>query len=133
MSWDIEGAVRDALRADAAVSALVGQRVHFGVPSSPEWPLITVQRVGGGDDPGDAPIDRPLVQIDCYGAERNKTQARAIADAVRDWARSIRRATDLNAEVAAYGIDVESDLWAPDAADRPRYVITASVMSRAAA
>jgi hypothetical protein len=127
---DIEGAVRTALRADTAVAALVGTRVLFGVPSNATWPLIVVRRVGGGDDLGEAPIDLPLLQIDCWGAERNKAQARAVADAVRDWCRSIRRATDLNTEVTAYGINVESDLWAPDDTDRPRYVLTASVMSR---
>jgi hypothetical protein len=130
---DVEGAVRDALRDDTGVTALVGQRVHFGIPSNPTWPLITVRRAGGGDDQGEAPIDLPLVQIDCWGAERNKTQARAVADAVREWARSVRRATDLNTEVTAYGVTVESDLWAPDPSDRPRYAITAQVMARAAA
>lgn len=129
---DIEGGVRDHLREDTAVAALVGTRVFFGVPENATWPLITVQRVGGGDDSGDAPLDQPLVQIACWGAMRNKSQARAVADAVRAWARSIRRATDLNTEVTAYGAVVESDLWAPDDTDRPRYVITASVMSRAA-
>jgi hypothetical protein len=130
---DVEGGIRDHLRADAGVSAIVGTRVLFGVPSNAEFPLVTVQRVGGGDDPSEAPIDLALVQIDCWGAERNKSQARALADAVREWARSIRRATDLNEEVTAYGAVVESDLWAPDATDRPRYSITAQVMARAAA
>lgn len=131
MSWDIEGGIRTHLLATAAITALVSTRVHFGVPSNPTFPLITVQRVGGGDDPGDAPLDLPLVQIDCWGAERNKTQARAVADAVRTWARSIRRATDLDTEVTAYGVNVESDIWAPDGSDRPRYSLTCSVMSRA--
>lgn len=133
MSLDIEGAIRTHLRADAGVSALVGQRVHFGVPTSPTWPLVTIRRVGGGDDPGEAPVDLPLVQIDCWGAERNKSQARAVADAVRAWARSIRRATDLDTEVTAYGVTVESDLFAPDPTDRPRYSLTCQVMSRATA
>ena len=131
MSLDIEGGVRTALRADSGVSALVGQRVHFGIPTNPTFPLVTVRRVGGGDDPGEAPLDLPLVQIDCWGAERNKTQARAVADAVRAWARSIRRATDLDTEVTAYGVNVEADLFVPDPSDRPRYSLTVSIMSRA--
>lgn len=129
---DIEGGVRDHLRSYSPVTALVGQRVHFGVPDNATWPLITVQRVGGGDDPSEAPIDLPLVQIDCWGAERNKTQARAVANAVRKWARSVRGATALNADCIAYGVRVEADLWAPDPADRPRYSITALVTARAA-
>lgn len=127
---DVEGGVRDALRDDDAVAALVGTRVYFGVPSSPTWPLIVVQRVGGGDDPSEAPIDLSLVQIDCYGATANKSQAWAVAAAVRAWARTVRRATALNTEVTAYGVNIESVLWAPDAADRPRYSLTALVMAR---
>lgn len=129
---DVEGGVRDALRDDAGVSALVGTRVYFGVPTSAVWPLITITRVGGGDDPADVPLDLGLLQIDCWGAERNKAQAWAVAAAVRSWARSIRRATDLNTEVTAYGVTVESVIWAPDETDRPRYSITALVTARSA-
>lgn len=130
---DVEGGIRDALRGDAGVSALVEGRVYFGVPNSvATWPVVTVQRVGGGDDPGEAPIDLALVQIDCWGAERNKSQAWAVAAAVRSWAQSVRRATALNEEVTAYAVTVESVLWAPDGADRPRYSITALVMARSA-
>ena len=129
---DVEGGVRDALRADTAVDALVDGRVFFGVPENATWPLVTVQRVGGGDDPGEAPIDLALVQIDCWGAMRNKSQAWAVAAAVRSWAQSVRRATALTEEVVAYGVTVQSVLWAPDPADRPRYVITAAVMARSA-
>lgn len=130
---DIEGAIRTALRADSGVSAIVAQRVHFGVPTNPTWPLVTVQRVGGGDDPSEAPIDLPLVQIDCWGAERNKAQARALADAVRAWCRTIRTATDLDTITTVYGVNVDSDIWTPDATDRPRYSITCSVMCRTTA
>lgn len=130
---DIEGGVRTHLRATAGITALVGQRVYFGVPDDPTYPLITVQRIGGGDDPGDAPLDLPLLQIDVWGAGRNKAQARAVADAVRVWARSIRRATDLDGTTTAYGVTVESDIWAPDPSDRPRYTITCSLLSRTTA
>lgn len=133
MSLDIEGGVRTHLRATAAISALVGQRVYFGVPSNPTWPLITVQRVGGGDDPGEAPLDLPLVQIDCYGAERNKIQARAVADAVRAWAKGFRRVTALGNGTSVYGFEVEDDRSLPDGTDRPRYTITLSALSRATA
>ena len=128
---DVEGGIRDALRADTGMDALVDGRVFFGVPENATWPLVTVQRVGGGDDPGEAPIDLALVQIDCWGAMRNKSQAWAAAAAVRSWAQSVRRATALNTEVTAYSVTVESVLWAPDPADRPRYSVTALVMARA--
>jgi hypothetical protein len=67
---DVEGGVRTFLRANAGVAAIVGQRVFFGVPkgaTEATFPLVTVSRVGGGDDFSDVPIDVALVQIDCWG------------------------------------------------------------------
>lgn len=133
---DVEGAVRDHLRA-AAIDDL-GSRVYFGVPDGePTFPLATVQRVGGGDDPGEAPIDLALIQITVWGRQdarghTDKAQARAVADDVRTVLHNLRRGTALTEDVIAYGAAVESDLWAPDPTDRGRYVITALITARAA-
>lgn len=134
MTWpDVEGGVRDYLRADSAVSALVGTRVFFGVPKQAKFPLITVRRIGGPQDPSEAPLDLPLVQIDVWGEGNNKAQAHAVCAAVRDALDAIRSATSLNAGVVAYGANVENVTWFPDPADdRPRYVLTAQVTARAA-
>lgn len=133
---DVEGAVRDHLRAQNISN--LGTRVFFGVPDgSPTYPLATVQRVGGGDDPGEAPIDQALLQVDVWGrldpaGHTDKAQARAVADDVRAAFHAIRGATALTATVTAYGAAVEADLWAPDPAGRGRYSITVLVTARAA-
>lgn len=134
MSWpDPEGGLRDYLRANAGVVALVVQRVFFGIPDNPVWPLITVSRVGGGDDLSEAPIDVALLQVDCWADGRNKAQAHAVASAVRDALAAIRGAVAVNGTTVLYGAVVESVLFAPDPADaRPRYAITAQVTARAA-
>lgn len=133
---DVEGAVKACLVA----ANVCGGRVFFGVPSpvtESTFPLATVQRVGGGDDPGEAPLDLALIQIDVWGRKdaaghTDKAAARAEANAVRTALGEIRGATALSPTVTAYGAAVESDLWAPDPSDRGRYVITALVTARAA-
>jgi hypothetical protein len=140
---DVEGGVRDYLRAHASVSALVGTRVFFGIPAAPTFPLITVTRVGGTDDTSEATIDQALVQIDCWGRlyadtdpthkGGDKAQCDAVRRAVRRAFRDIRTATALNASTVAYGARVESDPFRPDPdSDRPRYAVTASITARAA-
>lgn len=140
---DVEGGVRAFLRADAGVVALVAQRVFFGVPDEPTWPLVTVQRVGGGDDFSEAPIDQALVQIDCWGRlysdtdptkkHGDKAQARAVANAVRAALHEIRSDTTSFVGCVLYGATVNADLFAPDPDnDRPRYSLLASVSARAA-
>lgn len=140
---DVEGGIRDYLRGHASVSALVGTRVFFGIPATPTFPLVVVQRVGGADDPSEAAIDQAVIQIDCWGrlyadsdpthVGGDKAGCDAIRRAVRKALRDIRTATALNASVVAYGARVESDPFRPDPdSDRPRYAITASVTARAA-
>lgn len=137
MSWpDVEAGVRDYLKADAGVAAIVSTRVFYGVPRggtgdlAAQLPLITVRQVGGVEDPSEAPIEQALVQIDCWG--RSHTAAVAVRNAVRDALASIRGATQLNAEVVGYGAQVESVLFTPDPSDVPRYSVTALVTARAA-
>jgi hypothetical protein len=131
---DVEGAVRDYLRAQGVCDG----RVYFGVPDgTPTYPLATVQRVGGGDDTSEAPLDLALIQITVWGRQdarqhTDKAEARTEANAVRDALYGIRRATALTASVIAYGAAIESDLWAPDPSDRGRYILTALIPARAA-
>lgn len=137
MSWpDVEGAVRDHLRNDPTVAGLVGQRVFFGVPLdangnvTSQLPLVTVQRVGGGDDDSEAPVDQALIQIDCWAASRNKAQAHQVASAVRTALTEIR--TVPVGSTVLHGATVESVIWAPDPKDHPRYSLTALVSATAA-
>lgn len=133
---DVEGALRIFLRANAGVAAIVGQRVFFGVPKNAveaTFPLVTVQRVGGGDDEGEAPIDLALVQIDAWGGldasgNGKKSEAAALMSAIRNALFAIRARTALSSTVDAAGISVQSVVWLPDPDnDRPRYSVTAEV------
>ncbi len=128
--------MRTWLRAGTEVSAIVGARVFFGVPRDAKessFPLVTVRRVGGGQDTGDAPVDRALIQVDCWGsidASGNgvKATATALVNAVRQRLEAV--GTDLTPISGAvlHEAAVESVLWLPDPDnDRPRYVVTAEV------
>lgn len=133
---DVEGGLRAWLRTRSEVTAIVGQRVFFGVPkgaTEATFPLVVVQRVGGGDDGGESPVDVALVQIDCWGSfdasgNGRKAEARALVNAVRSALHDIRTRTTLTTGVDVFGANVEADIWAPDPDnDRPRYVLTAEV------
>lgn len=130
---DVEGGVRDYLRTQNVCAG----RVYFGVPTGTvTYPLCTVQRVGGGDDGSEAPIDGALIQIDVWGrvdaaGHTDKAEARTAANAVRAALYAIRGRTALNASCIAYGAAVEADLWAPDPTDRGRYSLTVLVTARA--
>lgn len=129
---DVEAGVRQYLRTDVDVQAQVSQRVFFGVPrESPTFPLITVLRAGGGDDPSEAPIDNAVLTINCWGST-SKAQAWAVAMSVRRALRKIRAKTLLTSGVYAHGAVVDGVIWAPDPADdRPRYIVTALVTATA--
>ncbi len=131
-AWpDTEGALRDLLRADSGVSALAGNRVFFGLPAPVKFPADVVRRAGGGQDPGETPIDRPLVMIDCWGIPGDKAGAHAITAAVRDALSNIRSATTQGATVL-YGANVIGAVFVPDPeTDQPRYSLTVDVTARA--
>ena len=134
---DIEGGLRDWYRTLPSVTALAGQRIFTnGFRPSTAMPAAVILRVGGGDDPGEAPIDQPLVQLDIRGAE--KADAWELTRVLVAELRSIRRRTVLRAAtgdtpaVIAHGAVIESVIWLPDPSDQPRYVVTAAVTASAA-
>lgn len=130
---DVEGGIRDYLRANTGVAALVGTRVFFSIPDAPTWPLIVVREIGDTDDPSEAPIVATLIQIDCWADRRNKASANAVKRAVRAALYPIRSATALNAGTVAYGAEIVGGGFLPDPADdRPRYTLTVNVTARAA-
>jgi hypothetical protein len=133
---DVEGALRAYLRADAGVSALVGQRVFFDVPRSTRessYPLITVARVGGGTDASDVPIDLALISIDVWGTldasgNGDKAGATAVVNAVRSALEAMNGRTTLSAGVDAFGAQEAGVVWLPDPDNgRPHYTVTAEV------
>lgn len=135
-AWpDVEGALRTYLRNDTGLAALVDRRVFFGVPQDPtRFPLVTIQRIGGGQDPSaDVPIDLAVVQVDAWGNPRRKDEAYGVMAAIRTALEAIRGRTQLDTGVTAFGAEVETVLFAPDPADdRPRYSATVLVTAIAA-
>lgn len=136
-TWpDPEGAVRTRLRADAGVTAIVGQRVFFGIPKDADestFPLVVVSRVGGGQDGSDAPVDVALLQVDCWGSiDASGNGRKAEAQALVNSARAALEAMGIDQPIVAgtqlHGANVESVLWLPDPDNaRPRYALTAEV------
>lgn len=133
---DIEGALRTWLRAQSPITALVGQRVFFGVPKGATevtFPLITVQLVDASDDASEAPLTQALVQFDVWGSidesgNGKKAETTVVVNTLRSVLRTVRGRTALTASVAAFGIDAVGIGWSPDPDnDRPRYVVTAEV------
>jgi hypothetical protein len=130
---DIEKGLRAYLRADPDVTALVNSRVFFGVPrKDPIFPLITVSRIGGGEDRSEADVDVAVYSVSCWG-NSSKQEALDVANAVRKALRKIRGRTALAPGVIAFGATVDTVLWRPDPADdRPRYIVTGQVTAIAA-
>jgi hypothetical protein len=129
---DVEEGVRQFLRDDTDVNAIVSRRVFFGVPKeSPQFPLVTVRRVGGGDDSSEAAVDLAVLSINCWGGS-TKTSAWSAASAVRRSLRKIRSKTLLTPGVYAHGTTVDGVIWSPDPEDaRPRYIVTVRVTATA--
>jgi len=135
---DIEGALRTWLRTQTDLTALIGNRVFFGVPkgaAEASFPLVTVQLVDSRDDGSEAPVSLDLVQFDVWGSldtsgNGKKAEATSVVNALRSVCRQVRGRTALTATVAAFGIEIVGVAWAPDPDDdRPRYVVTAEVTS----
>lgn len=136
-AWpDVEGALRTWLRTQTDVTTIVGNRVFFGIPRKAietTFPLVSIERVGGGADLSEAPVDLALIQIDCWGSLNTngdplKATATTLVNAVRASLESVTTRTTLTTGVDVFGINVESVVWAPDPDnDRPRYAITAEV------
>ena len=128
---DIEGALREWLRADADIQAVVGTRVFFGIPrnSSSAFPCIMITRIGGGQMTGDAPVDNALMQFDVYGelAEEGggRLQVTTAALALRKTLSKIVGRTRLNSTVVCFDPRVSVQVFSPlPGDDRPRVLIT---------
>lgn len=129
---DVEGGLRTWFRAQSDITSVVSSRVFFGVPDGVTFPIITLQRIGGGPQRGEAPLDDALIQIDCWGGIGNKAQAWAVTAAVLAVLESMTP-QELASGVYGYGASVDSVNFFPDPSDgRSRYVVTATVTVRSA-
>ena len=95
--------IRDALVADAGVTALVGQRVSPILKAQDTTlPAITLQRISivpQNHLTGDGDLDYGRVQLDVWAT--TYVEARSVADACRT-------------ALAAYQLELESDDYDPD-------------------
>lgn len=125
---DVEGGCRTWLRTLPAVTSVVDQRVWFAVPDDADeddYPLVLVQRVGGGDDPSEAVVDQCMLQLTVVGARRGKAVAAALALTLRAELKAIRAATAWGSDVVCHRASVESMIPTIDPGDsRPRYNLT---------
>ncbi len=138
---DPEGDFRTWLRSLASVQAVVGGAVKprgwFQVPDDADetdYPLVTVERIGGTDDTSDAAIDTPLFQVTVVGERRGKQVAASLAATIRSELRALRWAPPTTWGASLHlGSNVESSAYLADPIDsRPRYVLTVSAQLTAA-
>lgn len=135
---DAEGAVRTWARANATITA-VAEGVFFAIPENygGSWPLLTLARVGGAPELAIAPVDRALIQFDCWGPpskqEAGKYLAASLAAAVVTAARQLVNPTSMGTDVAGMGAEVElGPVWSPDPeTDQARYVVDVAFYLRA--
>lgn len=72
---ELQKAIHDALVADAAVGALVGDRIYDGVPSNAEFPYVSFgvsQQVTDDMDCIDG--EQQYLQIDAWGRSQGRTR-----------------------------------------------------------
>ncbi len=123
---DVEGAVRAYLRTDSpAVTAVFGQRVFFGVDDPSEYPVCTVQRIGGGLDTLEGLQDLALLQIDVWGNVHDKATAFDGISVVLEAMNALSRYT--HGSTLLLGANVQSWAFLPDEGERSRYSATVQV------
>lgn len=119
---DVELVTVTFLKAQAAISSLVGTRVYTVVPNSPTWPLLRVVRIGGGPlSSYPLHLDQALLQIDAYGG--SKYEARTLVETVKAELAEIQLASHSGAVVT--GANFGTTRYLPDSTfdpARPRYV-----------
>lgn len=128
---DIEGAMRDWLRTDPGLTALIDKRVFFGVPRDSEdaFPCIMITRIGGGERSGDAPMDQPMLQLDVYGKKADqpgggRRTTTLVALELRKALSRMRGRTRLNDDVVGWDARVTTQVYSPlPGDDRPRIMI----------
>lgn len=127
MQPDVEALTCNYLRRRTDIAALVGLRVYTALPPDPQWPLITITRIGGGPDAWPYRLDQARLQIDCWAD--TKAQAHDLARTAQTalWAMpDVSHATGTVTHVAPDG----PFLWLPDdtyPTPKPRYLFGVTV------
>jgi hypothetical protein len=124
---DAEAVVGWWLRSKSVASG----RVYSSIPTTPTFPLIVVERVGGSPAVRER-LDRARIQLSIWG--NSKSEARDLADAARLALLDLEGQSVLisnGAPVNAFVTAVEDDLslfWSPDpVSDRDRYIFGVAI------
>jgi hypothetical protein len=129
---DAEGAVRAWARANAAIAAAFTGGIYFGPPEGTVmFPLVRLQRVGGGPVPGDTPLDDAAISFLVWGS--SKAQAAAAVMVLASEVQSMTCGTAMGSGAVGLGARVTlGPVWSPDPdTDRPRYLLDANFSIRA--
>lgn len=113
---ELELAVYDRLRADAAVSALVGTRIHPNVlPAGSTLPAITYFRVSAtrvGALGADSGLAQARMQVSCWAS--TNLGMTALAKAVRDALKRLAPGAYSGVTIEAIFQDDGPDIYEPD-------------------
>lgn len=129
MSIDIEALVATFLRGQTAVTDITLDRVYTDLPHQRVYPLVLVNRTGGGSLYRDW-LEAAEVEISAYGGTHKLAYTLAsacmsIMAAAMVGAHAEGVVTKVKAETVAYNPDVESA--DPQGHARPRYTVSATV------
>lgn len=127
---DVMGDLRTWLRAHDYLDSVDG-RVFFRIPVSPTYPLVRLYRAGGGNQPGEVPLEDVQVGIDIWADDY--ATVTAVGNAVKAALHQMLPDTALGAGTVGLNADVIGDIDAPDPdTGKPRKVLTAVLTVRAA-
>lgn len=128
---DVMGDLRSWLRAHANLASISG-RVFFRIPDDPTFPLIRIYRAGGGNQPGEVPIEDVYVGIDVWGGSYDEVTT--LANGVKAALHLMLPDTLLGSTTVGLNADVTGEIDTPDPdTGRPRKTLTALLTVRAAA
>lgn len=97
---ELQGAIITRLRADADVAAIVGSRVYDIPPAKAPLPLISIGPTGyQSHDITCMTSGTVTLQIDAWSEQRNLSEIRQLADAIRSALRDWHPALAVNALV----------------------------------
>jgi hypothetical protein len=133
---DIEAILSTYLRGQTSVSDLVADRVYTDLPHTRSYPLVLVNRIGGGYLTGQPHwLESAVMSIQCYGGTHKQAQGLAstvmaamdsgLRGAYPEGCVTTVKETDL-----AY--DSDADLSSEEGHSRPRFVLTATVIAHPA-
>ncbi|MRG53994.1 DUF3168 domain-containing protein [Phyllobacterium sp. SYP-B3895] len=81
---ELQGAIVARLKADATVSALIGQRIYDAVPATPTFPYVSFGPADEISDDVDCVTGFEItMQIDCWSRSSGFPEVKRISDAVR--------------------------------------------------